>query len=311
MEFERPDIIRPPSEHASYFLPVTAGCSNNTCTFCSRYYGSKLRMREIDDIKKEIDAMVMYTAHGIRVPTIPDIVYFLLQSWDGKRIFLQDGDALVYPFPKLLEVIEYLNERFPGLERTGAYATPHDILRRSVDELKALKERKLDILYMGVESGNDAVLEKVCKGAKHEQMVEAGHKVKESGIILSVTIILGLAGVEGSEKHALETAKVLTEIDPDFAGALTLMLVPGAPMYEDWKQGNFSPISPFDSLRELKTIVENSDFTNCFFSSMHASNYLSVRGTLPRDKARIVKQLEDTLAKKDPEMLRLEFLRGL
>ena len=310
MEFERPGIIRPPSEHASYFLPLTSGCSNNTCTFCG-YYGSKLRMREVDDIKKEIDAMVLYVQHGIHLPTVPDIVYAVLQSWDQRRVFLQDGDALVYPFPKLKEVIEYLNEKFPCLERIGIYATPQDVLRKSLDELRTLRELKLGIAYMGVESGDDEVLQKVGKGVNHAQLVEAGRKAKQAGIILSVTVILGLGGVEGSGGHALETARVLTEIDPEYAGALTLTLVPGTPLYEQWEQGNFSLITPFDSLKELKMIVDNADFTDCFFSSMHASNYYSVRGKLPQDKSRMLRELEAILAKRDPALLRPEFLRGL
>lgn len=310
MEFERPEIIRPPSEHASYFLPLTSGCSNNTCTFCG-YYGSKLRMREVDDIKKEIDAMVLYVQRGIHLPTVPDIVYAVLQSWDQRRVFLQDGDALVYPFPKLKEVIEYLNEKFPCLERIGIYATPQDVLRKSLDELRTLRELKLGIAYMGVESGDDEVLQKVGKGVNHAQLGEAGRKARQAGIILSVTVILGLGGVEGSGEHALETAKVLTEIDPEYAGALTLTLVPGTPLYEQWEQGNFSLITPFDSLKELKMIVENADFTDCFLSSMHASNYYSVRGKLPQDKSRMLRELEAILAKRDPALLRPEFLRGL
>lgn len=310
MEFERPGIIRPPSEHASYFLPLTSGCSNNTCTFCG-YYGSKLRMREVDDIKKEIDAIVLYVQHGIHLPTVPDIVYAVLQSWDQRRVFLQDGDALVYPSPKLKEVIEYLNEKFPCLERIGIYATPQDVLRKSLDELRTLRGLKLGIAYMGVESGDDKVLQKVGKGVNHAQLIEAGRKAKQAGIILSVTVILGLGGVEGSGGHALETARVLTEIDPEYAGALTLTLIPGTPLYEQWEQGNFSLITPFDSLKELKMIVDNADFTDCFFSSMHASNYYSVRGKLPQDKSRMLRELEAILAKRDPALLRPEFLRGL
>jgi radical SAM superfamily enzyme YgiQ (UPF0313 family) len=310
MKFERPDIIRPPSEHGSYFLPLTAGCSNNTCTFCN-YYGSKLRMREVEDVKKEIDAMALYMRNGIRLPDMAGIVYAILDGWDGKRVFLQDGDALAYPFIKMKDVLTYLNEKFPDLERIASYATPMDILQRSVDELRILKEKKLGIVYMGVESGDDEVLEYVGKGVKHDQIVEAGHKAKEAGIILSVTVILGLGGKDGSEKHALETARILTELDPDYAGALTVTIVPGTPLHRQWKRGEFTLISPFDSLQELKMIVENSHFSNCFFSSMHASNYLSVRGRLPGDKQKMLQQLEYVLAKHDPVLLRPEFLRGL
>jgi radical SAM superfamily enzyme YgiQ (UPF0313 family) len=268
-------------------------------------------MRELDDVKREIDALAAYIKSGIRLPGVPQIVYEIARSWDGKKIFLQDGDALVYPFPKLREALQYLNERFPDLERIASYATPQDILRRSLDQLKELKELKLSIFYMGVESGDDKVLQEICKGANHNEMVEAGRKVKEAGITLSVTVILGLGGVEGSEEHALETARILTEIDPDYAGALTLTMVPGTPFYEQWKGGEFQLISPTRSLEELKTIIENSNFTDCFFSSMHASNYFSVRGQLPRDKKRMLREIEEVLAARDPSLLRPEFLRGM
>ncbi len=310
MQFKRPDIIRPPSEWGSYFLPLTSGCSNNTCTFCS-YYGSKLQTRPVDDIKAEIDALALFMKSSICLPTIPKVVYYVAQDWDGKKVFLQDGDALVYPFPKLREVLQYLNEKFPNLERVGIYATGQDILRRSVDELKDLKKLKLDIFYMGIESGANEVLQKVNKGVNYDQLVEAGRKTKEAGIILSVTTILGLGGVENSAKHTLETARILTDIDPGYVGALTLTLVPGTPLYEQSQRGEFHPISPFQSLEELRVIIENSSFTSCFFSSMHASNYLSVRGRLPQDKRRMLEKLEYVLAKEDNSLLRPEFMRGL
>ena len=235
----------------------------------------------------------------------------MAQDWDGKRIFLQDGDALVYPFPKLREVLQYLNEKLPGVERIGTYATPQDILHRSVYELKELTQLKLGIFYTGLETGDDELLQKIGKGVTSDQVIEAGKRVKDAGISFSVTVILGLGGIEGSKKHVLETARVLTEIDPDYVGALTLTLVPSTPLYQEWERNEFHPLSPFQSLEELKLIIENSGFTDCFFSSMHASNYLSVRGRLPQDKERTLKQLEKVLAAKDPSLLRPEFLRGL
>lgn len=310
MAFERPEIMRPPSEHASYYLPLTAGCSNNTCTFCG-YCLTNLSIRDLQEVRQEIDAMTLYMNHHVRVPSQADIVYAILRRWDGRRVFLQDADALVYPYARLVEALQYLNDKFPHLERIASYGTPQDILRRSMDELKAVKDLKLGILYMGVESGDDDVLKQICKGVSHEQMVEAAKKVKESGILLSVTVILGLGGIKGSQKHALETSRILTEMDPDYAGALTLTLIPGIPLYEEWERGDFELISPFESLRELKAIVENSDFSNCFFSSMHASNYYAIRGSMPADKGKVLRQLDAILAKKDPALLRPEFLRGL
>jgi len=310
MSFRRPDIIRPPSEWKSYFLPLTSGCSNNTCAFCG-FYGSKLQIRDIDEVKAEIEALSLFMRTGYRLPDVTNVVYAVAQRWDGERVFLQDGDALIYPFPKMKEVLKYLNEKLPYVERIGTYATPQDILRRSRNQLGQLKDLKLSIFYMGVESGDDEVLQKVAKGVNSQQMVEAGKKAKAAGITISVTVILGLGGVEGSERHALKTAEVLSEIDPDYTGALTLTLVPGTPLYEQWQQGTFHPISPFQSLEELKLIIENSSFSDCFFSSMHASNYISVRGKLPQDKKKMLKELEDILATGDPSLLKPEFLRGL
>ena len=310
MSFVRPDIIRPPSEHASYYLPLTSGCSNNSCAFCAFSF-TTLGIRDLDDVKREIDAMSLYAKSRMWMAGQPDIVYAILRQWDGKRVFLQDGDALVYPYPRLMEALQYLNAKFPALERIASYATPQDVLRRSVQELRDLKKQKLGILYMGVESGDDDVLKKIRKNVSHDQMVEAAKKVKASGILLSVTVILGLGGVAGSEKHALETARILTEMDPDYAGALTLTLIPETEIYKEWESGRFEMITPFDSLRELKTMVEHATFSNCFFSSMHASNYFSIRGSMPKDKGKILRQLQALLSRRDPNMLRPEFMRGL
>lgn len=310
MIFSRPNIIRPPSEWKSYFLPLTSGCSNNTCTFCG-YYGSKLQIRDVDDIKSEIDVVALFTRSGIRLPQVSKMVYAVAQGWDGKRVFLQDGDALVYPFPKLREVLQYLNGKLPCVERIGTYATPQDILRRSSDELKELRRLRMGIFYTGLETGDDELLQKIGKGVSSDEVVEAGKKVKEAGVSFSVTIILGLGGIEGSKKHVFETAKILTEIAPDYTGALTLTLIPGTPLYEQWERDEFHPLSPFQSLEELRLIIENSNFTDCFFSSMHASNYLSVRGKLPQDKERMLRELEVVLAARNPSLLRPEFLRGL
>jgi len=310
MSFRRPEIIRPPSESRSYFLPLTSGCSNNKCTFCG-YYGSKLQIRDLDDIKKEIDALALYINKGVYVTGLPDIVFSIGRGWDGKKLFLQDADALVYPLPKLKEALQHINWKLPLVERISAYATPQDILRIDVSELKELRKLKLGILYMGLESGDDEILRKIAKGVNSQQMIEAGRKMKEAGILSSITVILGLGSVEGSERHALETSKVLSQIDPDYVGALTLILVPETPLYEEWKQGRFSLISPFQSLKELMMIILNSSFTNCFFSSMHASNYFAVRGELPRDKEEMIGKLERVTAKEDTSSLRPEFLRGL
>lgn len=286
-------IIRPPSEASSLLLPVTIGCSRNKCTFCCTYIGVKFRIRHLEDIKQNIDEVAKN------------------YSWSVRRVFLEDGDALICPQPRLVEVLKHLNKRFPYLDRIGTYATPQAALIKTVDELKELNQLGLKIAYMGVETGDEELLQKVEKGANYAQIVEAGRKLKQAGIIISVTVVLGLGGVDGSENHALKTAKILSDIDPDFAGALTILLVPGTPLHKDWEEGRFSLISPFQSLEELKLIIQNSNFTNCFFTANHASNYLPIKARLPEQKAEIIKLIDDVLAKRDMSQLRPEFTRAL
>lgn len=310
MPFERPDIIRPPSEARSYYLPLTAGCSNNTCTFC-QYYGAKLQIRDVDEVIDEIDALALYVKNGLRLPGVPDIVYWIASEWDGKGIFLQDADALVYPYEKLKTVLEHINEKLPSVERVAVYATALDVLRRTPEELAELKRLKLGIVYMGLESGDDEVLRYVDKGITSQEMIDAARRVKDAGILMSVMVILGLGGADNSERHARETIRVLNEMDPDYVGALTLLYVRGAPIQKDMEEGKFKTISEFQSLKELLIMVENSDFTDCFFSSMHASNYLAIRGRLPRGKERMVSQLKQVIERGDQSSLRPESYRRL
>lgn len=286
-------IIRPPSEANSFLLPVTFGCSHNKCTFCGTYPGVKFRIRRLEDIKRDIDRVAQN------------------YSWSLRRVFLEEGDALICPQHRLVKVLKYLNEKFPYLDRIGTYATPQSALIKSIDELKELNQLGLKIAYMGVETGDEELLKKVNKGVNYDQVVEAGRKLKQAGITLSATVILGLAGVEGSENHALRTAKILSDIDPDFAGALTIILVPGTPLYKEWEEGRFSLISPFQSLEELKLIIQNSRFTNCFFTANHASNYLPIKARLPEEKAEVIRLIDDILTKRDMSRLRPEFTRAL
>jgi len=292
MDYERM-IIRPPSEANSLLLPITIGCSHNKCTFCSTYIGVKFRIRPLEDIKRDIDKVAKN------------------YSWSLRRVFLEDGDAIIAPQRRLVKVLKYLKEKFPNLERIGTYTTPQAALIKSLDELKELHRLGLKIAYMGVETGDEELLKKINKGASYDQIVEAGRKMKEAGITLSVTVILGLGGPEGSENHALKTAKILSDIDPDFAGALTILLVPGTPLHKDWEEGKFTLISPFQSLAELKLIIENANFTDCFFTANHASNYLPIKAKLPKQKAEVLKLIDEVLETKDISRLRPEFTRAL
>jgi radical SAM superfamily enzyme YgiQ (UPF0313 family) len=208
-------------------------------------------------------------------------------------------------------VLEHLNRSFPNLERVGTYSTPRAGVIKTLSELKELRELGLKIAYLGVETGDKELLKRIKKGATYDEIVEAGRKIKQAGITLSVTVILGLGGVEGSKNHALNTARILSDIDPDFAGALTIMLTPGTPIHRDWEEGRFTLVTPFQALDELKLIIENSNFTDCFFTANHASNYLPIRVRLPEQKEAAVKLINDVLQKKDMSRLRPEFLRAL
>jgi len=292
MEYEQA-IVRPPSEANSLLLPVTFGCSHNKCTFRGTYSNIKLRIRPLEDIKRDIDKVAQNYSRSLQ------------------RVFLENGDAIIAPQRRLVEVLKYLKEKFPNLERIGSYTTPQAALIKSVDELKELHKLGLKIAYMGVETGDEELLKKINKGATYDEIVEAGRKIKQAGITLSVTVILGLGGPEGSENHALKTAKILSDIDPDFAGALTVMLVPGTPLHKDWEEGRFELITPFRSLAELKMIIENVKFTDCFFTANHASNYLPIKARLPKQKAAVLKLITEVLETKDMSRLRPEFMRAL
>jgi radical SAM superfamily enzyme YgiQ (UPF0313 family) len=207
------------------------------------------------------------------------------RSYDNvDRVFLCDGDALIIPQPRLEEILKLINSNLPNINRIGTYANAKSILRKSIDELKNLKALGLEIIYLGLETGNAELLQKIHKGVTCEQMVEAARRVKEAGITLSVTVLLGLGGIDHSIEHAIDTAKILSDMDPDFVGALTLMFVPETELYEDYLAGRFVLPDKFGFIRELYLMIDKSNFTNCYFTSNHASNYLSVKAHLPRDK---------------------------
>ncbi len=285
-------IFRPPSEADSLILQVTVGCSYNRCTFCGAYRGKNFRIKDFGEIREDIDEI---SSIGISV----------------RRVFLADGDAMTIPQEDLVRILRYLRLKLPGVERVGIYGNARDIIQRDIEGLKLLKELGLGIIYLGLESGNKEILKRIKKNATVDQMIQAGRIVKESGIILSVTVILGIGGCEYSESHAEDTGKVLSEMNPDYVGALSLMVVPGTPIEKEIKEGKLILPDPFGLIRELKIMIENSNFTDCFFASNHASNYLPLRIRLPEEKERALKIITDVLKKKDPALLRPEFLRAL
>jgi radical SAM superfamily enzyme YgiQ (UPF0313 family) len=283
-------IFRPPSEADSLILQVTVGCSYNKCTFCGAYQGKRFRIKSFEEIKEDIDEV---------------------RSYKIGRVFLADGDALSIPQKELLQILSYLKAKLGGLERIGIYGNAKDILRKDVEELKALKDLGLRILYLGLESGDPQVLKRIKKNATVDQLIRAGKRVKESGILLSVTVILGLGGVEGSHAHAVETGKVLSEMDPDYVGALSLMIVPGTPIEEEIQAGKLLLPTPFGLIQELGSMITHCQFTRCFFASNHASNYLPLRIQMPEGKEEALQRIREVLRRKDPDLLRPEYLRAL
>lgn len=284
-------IIRPPSEANSLLLQVTVGCSHNKCSFCPTYKGEKFRIKSFAEIEEDILEASRYRA--------------------VEKMFLCDGDVLILPQRRLVEILASIQQHIKGVKRVGCYANAKSILRKTPEELLQLRKRGLMIVYLGVETGNDDLLKKISKGATSAQLVEAGRRIKDAGIALSVTVLLGIGGIEKSIEHAFDTAKILTDIDPDYVGALTVMVVPGTPLYEDYVKGVFVLPDTFGFLRELEIMVAHADFTNCFFTSNHASNYLPIRARMPKDKEETIRMIQHVIQSGDNRRLRPEYLRGL
>ena len=293
MEYDMP-LFRPPSEARSLIFQVTLGCSWNKCLFCNMYKTKKFLVRPFEEVEKDVVEM------SRRYP-------------GTKKIFLADGDALAAPVNHILKVLELMNQRFPNLHRISTYASPRNLKDLTLDELKMFRERKLDILYLGIETGNDELLKKIKKGATGKQMIEVCKKAIEAGLRMSTFIILGLGGVEGSYAHAKDSARVANGIDPQFLATLTLMLDQDENVYEEKIMGGgFKLIDMKKSLQELRWFVEDLELTSCKFGTEHASNYLSIsRTTLPEDKEDILRLIDKALKDSSSGLLRPEWSRGL
>lgn len=275
-------VFRPPSEARSFILRVTRGCAHNKCTYCNMYRGVPFQILKDEEISRQIALAAHYGKNKVR------------------RVFLADGDALVLPTAKLLKILQVLREQFPKLQRVSSYAAPKDILRKSEDELRQLKEAGLQLLYYGMETGDDATLKAVNKGVNGEQAIEAGRRVTASGIKLSVMVILGIAGTEGSYRHALATAEAINIIKPTHLSALCLMLYRGSELLEQYEEGNFNPLSPAGLMQELKLMIEKINLpqeNHCLFRSNHISNYVQLAATLPHDKDRLLEDIDFSIDK--------------
>ncbi|MFO7915064.1 MAG: radical SAM protein [Candidatus Krumholzibacteriales bacterium] len=284
-------VYRPPSEADSLILQATLGCSHNRCLFCHMYRNKDFRVRKWKELRADMDEAAL--------------------DYPGtRRIFLADGDAFVLSAGRLLKILEYLSERFPRLERVTCYANPENLLNKTVREMAEIRERGLKIIYYGVESGDPELLKKVNKGASPDQMAEGCRKASEAGIKLSVTVILGLGGRKGSERHAKKTAELINRINPRFLSALTLMTGPHGDNFAQCMGEDFEFNDSIDNVRELRSLIAGLEVDRCIFRSNHASNYLSLGGTLKKSKDKLLAEIDSAL--KNPGIcFRDEWMRGL
>ena len=285
-------IYRPPSEANSLLLQVTVGCSHNRCSYCAMYRDKQFKAKPFEQVESDLKE-----AESLG-PTF-------------ERVFLCDGDALTLSTKRLLQILGAIRQYLPWVTRVGTYGDTRGAGRKSVAELRELREAGIGIIYHGMESGDDEVLRNIDKGGTRAECIEMAQKLREAEIKHSVMVMLGVGGAELSKQHAQATASALTEMDPPFVGALTTTVVPGTPLHQQQQGGEFKLPSKFAMLEELYTIVRESSFSNCRFSSNHASNYLPLRTTLPHDKEAVVKLLEAVLSDRDETQLKPEFMRGL
>lgn len=283
-------LYRPPSEANSLIFQVTLGCSFNKCSFCDMYRTKEYSERPIEEIKKEIETMSK------------------LQP-DATRIFLADGDALNISTKNLIEILNSIKSKFKKLERISCYSMPKNLLQKTDKEIASLKREGLDMIYLGIESGNDIVLKKVTKGATSEMIINSCKKAKDNGLILSCMIILGLGGKKYSQSHAIDTSKIINEIQPNYLGALTLYMEPHMEkeFYTKFKEP-FYHLEDLDVLNELETLILNINIKEqLIFRANHASNIYSIGGTLPDDKNKILEKIK--YLKEHQEILKPKILR--
>jgi len=273
------NCIRPPSEAYSILLQVTLGCSHNKCTFCGTYNDKRFTIKD--------DKIIL-----------SDILFASKVMKRQDRVFLMDGDALIIPQKRLMWILDRIREHLPWVKRVGAYANAKGIKMKSADELKALRENGLSIFYMGVETGDDPLLKKIRKGSTAQNLINMGRKVREAEIKLSVTVLLGIAGnnPDLSLQHARATGDVLSAMDPNYVGALTVMLIPGTPLHDEYKRGEFALLNERETLVELREMIAHTHLSRGMFFSNHASNYLPIKARLPRGKDEALAQIDNALA---------------
>ncbi len=285
-------VFRPPSEASSLILQLTVGCSWNRCTYCAMYRGKEFRVRPLEELLEEIRGAAA---------AVPGV----------RRIFLADGDALAAPLELLERVLEEIRRELPGVSRVGIYGDSRSILRHGREELSRLRELGLGIVYFGPETGDEATLRAVRKGTTVERQLEASRTVLAAGIKLSIMVLLGLAGTEGSNRHARATGRFLVDAAPTYAAALTVTPVPGTELFDALESGSFQLPGRWGMLQELLWMLEQMDGYRGPFHANHASNYLPLKLRLPRDREPAMNLIRQVLETRDETALRPEWARGL
>jgi radical SAM superfamily enzyme YgiQ (UPF0313 family) len=269
--------FRPPAEAASLILQIDEGCPYNACAFCGMYRGLAFRRRPLAEIRELVEDEA--------------------RAWpDASRVFLADGDVMSRPFEEVAEILRILRRNLPGLARVNAYATGSGILDKSPAELAQLRSLKLQTLYMGLESGDEATLRRMRKAETAEQMVEAGCRAQAGGLRMSVMVLLGLGGADRSSEHADQTAAALNRMQPRLLSMLRVVPVPGTTLYRDAEAGRFREVTEHGIVEELRRIVAGLALANTVFRSNHVSNVVPLEGRLPKDKTRLLAELDAQLA---------------
>ena len=283
------NVYRPPSEARSLIIQATVGCSNNNCTFCTMYKGDKFHMRKLEDVLADLKEM------SLKYPWID-------------RIFIADGDALVLSTDYWVQMLDFIRGNFPNIQRITSYATAADINRKSDEDLALLREKGLEMLYIGFETGDDELLKDIRKNMTRAEYVESIKKAHKAGFQTSVTVIAGLGGKARWEQNAISTAELITETKPTYLSYLTIRLYPGTELYDDYKAGRFEMPSTDEILYEIRTFIDHVDAEGTIFRSNHASNYVGLKGTLNKDKQAMIDQIDDALVKRN---FRPEYYRSL
>ena len=286
-------LYRPPSEAASLILQATIGCSYNECTFCGMYRDKRFRVRPLPELLAEVEWAREHVGERVR------------------KVFLADGDALVAKPAFLGAILDALNGAFPSLRRISCYASPQSLQVRSVEEMSALREKGLTLYYLGIESGHDAVLQKLDKGVDAAEMMRVASKAHAAGVALSTMILLGAGGRALSQEHARASALVVSAIQPRFVSTLVMTPVENTPLWEEDGRGEVDHLSPVELAVELREFVAGLELRASIFRSNHASNYLALSGTLPKDKERLLSALDEVIAAPEGASFTPDWMRGL